>query len=120
MAVKSRKEKRAIRHKRLRKKVSGTSAIPRMAVYASDKNMYVQFIDDEKGATLASMSTLKKEAKEASASATMEGAAVIGRLAAESAKAVGIAQVVFDRGGFSFQGRIKALADAARKAGLKF
>ena len=120
MAVKSRKKKRAFRHKRLRKKISGTSAIPRMAVFTSDNNIYVQFIDDEAGCTLASMSTLKKEAKEANAAANMEGAAVIGRLAAESAKSVGIEQVVFDRGGFSYQGRVQALADAARKAGLKF
>jgi large subunit ribosomal protein L18 len=120
MAVKSRKEKRAIRHTRLRKKIGGTTAIPRMAVYASDKNIYVQFIDDESGNTMASISTLKKEAKEANVAANMEGAAVIGRMAAESAKAVGIEKVVFDRGGFSYQGRVKALADAAREAGLKF
>jgi large subunit ribosomal protein L18 len=116
----SRKDQRAKRHTRLRKKISGTAEIPRMAVFTSDKHLYVQFIDDVIGKTLASASTLQKDAKDESAAGNIAGATIVGRLAAEKAKAVGIEKVVFDRGGFAYQGRVQAIADAAREAGLKF
>ena len=116
----SRKDKRAKRHTRLRKKISGTGEIPRMAVFTSEKHLYVQFIDDVNGHTVASASTLQKDAKDESAAGNLAGAAIVGRLAAEKAKAAGIEKVVFDRGGFAYQGRVQVIADAARKAGLKF
>ncbi|OVE77961.1 50S ribosomal protein L18 [bacterium F16] len=116
----SRKDQRDKRHIRLRKKISGTAEIPRMAVFTSEKHLYVQFIDDVKGKTLASTSTIQKDVKDESAAGNMAGATVVGRIAAEKAKAVGIEKVVFDRGGFSYQGRVQAIADAAREAGLKF
>ena len=106
------------RHWHIRKKVSGTSAIPRMAVFKSASNISVQFIDDESGRTLASASSVGKNNK--IGGGNVAGATEIGKAAAESAKAAGIEQVVFDRGGFKFHGRIKALADSAREAGLKF
>ena len=116
----SRKDQRAKRHKRLWKKISGTAEIPRMAVFTSEKHLYVQFIDDVQGKTLASTSTLGKDVKDEKAAGNVAGAAIVGRLAAEKAKAAGIEQVVFDRGGFAYQGRVQAIADAAREAGLKF
>jgi len=106
------------RHLRLRQKVSGTAARPRMAVSFTGKHIYVQFVDDVKGATLTTVSTLGAEAK--GTKATVAGAKKIGELAAQKAKDKQIEQVVFDRGGFKYHGRVKALADAAREAGLKF
>ncbi len=120
MATLSRKQKRTRRHNRLRRKISGTAARPRMTVYLSGKHMYVQFIDDIAGRTLASASSKSPEFLQAGQKATMEGAQALGRIAAEKAKAEGIETVVFDRGGFTYHGRVKALADAAREAGLKF
>lgn len=117
---KSRRDQRVKRHTRLRKKISGTTEIPRMAVFTSEKHLYVQFIDDAQGKTLASASTLQKDAKDESAAGNVAGAAIVGRLAAEKAKAAGIETVVFDRGGFAYQGRVQVIADAAREAGLKF
>jgi large subunit ribosomal protein L18 len=110
-------ESRQRRHLRLRQKISGTADRPRMSVCLSGKHIYVQFIDDTQGRTLASMSTLAPEGK--GAKANVAGARKIGTLAAQKAKENNIRQVVFDRGGFRFHGRIKALADAAREAGLK-
>ncbi len=120
MANPSRKARRAKRHLRLRKKISGTASRPRMAVYTSANHLYVQFIDDVEGKTLAAVSTLEKDIRSQKVKATVEGATTIGTLAAERAKAAGIEDVVFDRGGFQFHGRIKAIGEAARKAGLKF
>lgn len=120
MASISRKKQRAKRHRRLRKKISGTTARPRMAVCTTGKHIYVQFVDDEGGHTLAAASTLTTEFRADKHKPNLEGAQVLGRLAAEKAKAVGIEKVVFDRGGFTYHGRIKALAEAAREAGLKF
>lgn len=103
---------------RLRQKVQGTADRPRFSVCFTGKHIYVQFIDDQKGNTLVSVSTAAADGK--GTKATMAGAKKIGTLAAEKAKEKQIAQVVFDRGGFKFHGRVKALADAAREAGLKF
>jgi large subunit ribosomal protein L18 len=111
----SRKENREKRHERIRRKLAGTAERPRMAVMVSNRRIYVQFIDDGLGRTLACASSPadKLTVNVAVAKAT-------GALAAEAAKAKGIEAVVFDRGGFQYHGRIKALADAAREAGLKF
>jgi large subunit ribosomal protein L18 len=91
-----------------------------MAVFTSEKHLYVQFIDDEAGRTLAAVSTLDKEVRGDSVKANVDGAKIVGRIAAERAKTAGVEEVVFDRGGFKFHGRVKAIADAAREAGLKF
>lgn len=118
MRPKTRIEARERRHQRLRRKVAGTAQRPRMSVCLTGKHIYVQFIDDAAGRTLASVSTVLAEAK--GTKATVTGAKKLGTLAAEKAKAKNITEVVFDRGGFKFHGRVKALADAAREAGLKF
>lgn len=94
---------------------------PRLSVFRSGKHIYAQIIDDAKGATVASASTLDKEARSAiSKSSTVEAAGFIGKLIAERAVKSGVNEVVFDRGGYIYHGRVKALADAAREAGLKF
>jgi len=112
---------REIRHARLRKNVSGTAAKPRMAVFHSLSHIYVQFIDDEAGHTLAAASTVEPEVKTSlSATCNIEAARALGKIAAERALAKGINAVVFDRGGHMFHGKVKALADSAREAGLKF
>lgn len=112
---------REIRHARLRKTLSGTAVKPRMAVFHSLNHIYVQFIDDEKGHTLAAASTLDPAIKGTlSGTCNIEAAKVVGKAAAERALAKGITSVVFDRGGHMFHGKVKALAEAAREAGLKF
>ena len=114
-------EIRRIRHERVRKKISGTAERPRFCVYRSLKNIYVQVIDDTKGVTLCQASTLDKEIKPQLESVDKKGAAkLVGKLAAERALAAGIKEVVFDRGGYLYHGRVKALADSARENGLKF
>lgn len=118
--IRNARTRRTLRHLRLRKKVSGIAARPRMCVSLTANNMYVQFIDDEAGVTLASSSTLAAEFKALNLKRNVEAAKALGKLAAEKAAAAGITEVVFDRGGFKFHGKIKALADAAREAGLKF
>lgn len=106
---------------RIRKIVSGTSEHPRMTVFRSNKQIYVQFIDDLAGATLATASSLDKEVAEAVAGQNKcEVAALVGKLAAERATAKGISSVSFDRNGYLYHGRVKQLADAAREGGLKF
>ena len=112
-------EARKRRHLRLRKKISGTAERPRMAVFASNKHMYVQLINDDAGHTITSVSTLSEEFKKSRAKANLKGAETLGELAAEKAKGAGVSEAVFDRGGFSFHGRIKAMTDSARKKGLK-
>ncbi len=108
-----------LRHWRIRKRVSGTSERPRMSVRFTNENIHVQFIDDVAGRTLAATSTVSKgEAKDLSANVV--GAKKVGALAAKAAQEKGITAVVFDRGGTRYQGKIMALADAAREAGLKF
>jgi len=108
------------RHQRLRKKVSGTADCPRLCVSLSAKHMYVQFIDDENGATLAASSTLDPKFRETGLNVNVAGAGALGKIAGEKAISAGISSIVFDRGGYQFHGRVKAIADAAREAGLKF
>lgn len=114
--------RRARRRIGIRKRIQGTHERPRMAVYKSLNHMYVQVIDDLDGKTLASASTRDKDLGSAAGGKTgnVAAAAAVGSKLAERAKAAGVKKVVFDRGGFRFHGRIKALADAARKAGLEF
>jgi len=108
------------RHFHIRRRVHGTTERPRMAVFRSNRHLYVQLIDDEAGHTLASASTLDLRSGGATVTANREAAVKIGALIAERAKDKKIKNVVFDRGGFKFHGRVKALAEAAREAGLKF
>lgn len=110
-----------LRHWRVRKKVVGTSARPRMSVRFTGENIYVQFIDDGAGKTVASASTMHKSTPDKQKlGANVSGAKTIGALAAQAAKAAGINAVVFDRAGAKYHGKVKALADAAREAGLQF
>ena len=112
--------RRRIRH-RIRKRVVGAASRPRLAVFRSDKHMYAQVIDDSTGTTLAHASTLEKELKSKLArGGNVEAAKAVGAAIASRLKDRGIEAVVFDRGGYLYHGRIKALADAAREAGLKF
>ena len=107
------------RHRRVRKKVTGTAERPRLAVFRSSKHIYVQAIDDLAGRTIASASTMEADVR-GGATATVEAAKQIGTLVGERVKAAGVTTVVFDRGGYLYHGRVKALADAAREAGLEF
>jgi large subunit ribosomal protein L18 len=109
----NRKEQRKRRHLRIRQRIKGTAERPRMAIYVSNKHMYVQFIDDVAMHTIAATSTLKD-----GVNCNLETAKLIGANAAEAAKAKGISAVVIDRGGFSFHGRIKQIVDAAVENGL--
>ena len=112
---------RLARHARVRKKISGTSDRPRLDVYRSNSHIYAQVIDDTTGNTLAAASTIEAEVAKAVEEMTKTDAAkTVGKLIAERAQAKGIKTVVFDRGGFVYQGKIKALAEAAREAGLEF
>ena len=117
-------EKKEIRgriHKRIRRKLSGTAARPRLAVFRSVAHIYAQVIDDVAGATVVSASTTDKAANAGkSKGGNVAAAKAIGKLVAERAKEKGIKSVVFDRGGYQYHGRVKALADAARAAGLEF
>ena len=109
------------RHARVRKKVSGTAETPRLNVYRSLNHIYVQLIDDVKGVTLCSASTLEKDVKaEIKDMTKTEAAKVVGKKAAEKALKLGIKDVVFDRGGYLYTGRVQAVADGAREAGLNF
>lgn len=109
------------RHKRVRIKVSGTEARPRLSVFRSLNHVYAQIIDDAQGKTLASASSLDPEIKkETDGKGKKSQAELIGALVARRAQAKGIEQVVFDRGGYKYSGRVKSLADAARQGGLKF
>ena len=120
MGKMSRSDLRKRRHKRVRSKVSGTSQKPRMCVYRSLKGIYVQVIDDEIGATLVSASTLSKELKGRVKGNNLATAKAVGELVAQMAVEKGIKKVAFDRGGYLYHGRIKALAEAAREKGLAF
>lgn len=104
-------------HTRIRKRVEGSLTRPRLAVFRSTKHIYVQIIDDLAGSTLVSASSAEKGSVDGG---NVAGATAIGKLVAERAKEKGVTKVVFDRGGFLYHGRIKALADAAREAGLEF
>ncbi len=121
MANKSRSLARERRHTRVRKHVSGTTARPRLNVFKSLSGVYAQIIDDVKGSTLVSASTVDKDLREKMKGLKkMDQAKAIGKAVAERAKSKGISSVVFDRGGFRYVGRVKALADGAREGGLQF
>jgi large subunit ribosomal protein L18 len=113
------REGRIRRHRRVRKSVKGTSERPRLAVFRSNKHISAQVIDDVEGVTLATASTVESELRSA-AGGNVAAASNVGRLVAERAQAAGVTTVVFDRGGFRYHGRVAALADAAREAGLEF
>ena len=107
-------------HTRIRQKMAGTAARPRLNVYRSLNHIYTQLIDDANGVTLASASSAVKKGEEAKTGGNIEAARAVGKLIAERGLEKGIKKVVFDRGGYLYHGRIKALADAAREAGLEF
>ena len=111
-------KQRLRRHKRIRAKISGTAARPRLDVYRSNANIYAQIIDDENGVTLLSASTLDKEFE--GYGGNKEAAKAVGTMIAKRALERGITEVVFDRGGYVYHGRVQALAEAAREGGLKF
>lgn len=114
-------QERLRRHTRVRKKISGTAETPRFDVYRSLNHIYVQVIDDVKGVTLCSASTMEKEIKaEVKDMNKTEAAKVVGKKAAERAIKLGVKEVVFDRGGYVYTGRVQAVADGAREAGLNF
>ena len=117
MAQRNRAAVRSAVHKRIRRKVRGSTERPRLAVYRSLNHIYAQVIDDERGQTLASASTAEKDLR-SSTGGNIEAAERVGRTIAERALAAGINSVVFDRGGYLYHGRVKALTDAARAAGL--
>ena len=112
------KANREKRHLRVRKKVSGTAERPRLSVFKSEKNIYAQVIDDVNGVTLVAASSLDKDFS--AKGGNKEGAKLVGELIAKKAVAKGINEVVFDRGGYIYHGRVKELAEAAREAGLQF
>ena len=117
----ARSKVRVNKHRRLRNRFAGTAERPRLAVFRSNNHMYAQIIDDTVGNTLVSASTLEKDVKaELEKTNDVAAAAYVGKVIAEKAKAKGINTVVFERGGFIYQGKVKALADAAREAGLEF
>jgi large subunit ribosomal protein L18 len=118
MALRTKQEQRRRRHARVRKHVMGTAATPRLAVFRSNKHIYVQAIDDIAGRTLASASTMEKSHR--GATATVDAARAIGKSIGERLKATGVTKAVFDRGGFKYHGRVAAIADGAREAGLEF
>lgn len=121
MAKLNREQMRKRRHRRIRGKISGSAERPRLNVRRSLQHMYVQLIDDVAGHTLASASTVDKAlVAEMSGKSGKEQAALVGKIVAERAQAVGINGVVFDRGGYGYHGRVQALAEAAREAGLEF
>ncbi|MBQ7480950.1 MAG: 50S ribosomal protein L18 [Lachnospiraceae bacterium] len=118
---KSRSEVRLKKHRRMRNRFSGTAERPRLSVFRSNNHMYAQIIDDTVGNTLVAASTLEKDVKaELKKTNDVEAAAYLGTVIAKKALDKGIKEVVFDRGGFIYQGKIKALAEAAREAGLEF
>jgi large subunit ribosomal protein L18 len=117
MSVQTKEQARLRRHRRVRAKVSGTAERPRLAVYRSNSGIYAQLIDDGAGRTIASAGSNEKDMAKTSRA---DGPAAVGKLIAERAKAAGVETVVFDRGGYLYHGRVKALAEAAREGGLKF
>jgi large subunit ribosomal protein L18 len=108
-------------HERIRKRLTGSTERPRLAVFRSNKHIYAQIIDDSRGSTVTAASTLDVDAKkDAKNGGNIAAAKAVGKLVAERAKAKGVESVLFDRGGYLYHGRVKALAEAAREAGLKF
>ena len=121
VSKKSRQEVRVKKHRRMRNRLSGTSQKPRLAVFRSNNHMYAQIIDDTVGNTLVAASTLEKDVKaELEKTNNVDAAAYLGTVIAKRAVEKGIKTVVFDRGGYIYHGKIQALADAAREAGLEF
>ena len=118
--VSDKRSARERRHHRVRKNVNGTTERPRLAVFRSNRHVVAQVIDDLSGRTLASASSLEASVRSAGATGNRTAAAAVGRMVAERAKAAGVTRVAFDRGGFLYHGRVAALADAAREAGLEF
>lgn len=114
----SRNDARKVRHERVTNKIFGTSECPRLCVFRSNANIYAQIIDDEKGSTLVSASSLDKDLK--IKNNNVEAASKVGADLAKKAKKAGITKVVFDRGGYMYHGKVKALAEAARENGLEF
>lgn len=120
MRTEKKQRLRQLRHWRGRKKISGTSERPRMSVRFTNKNIYVQFVNDETGVTLASASTMHKSAPDRTAlKSNVASAEKVGEWAAEAAKGAGIARAVFDRSGAKYHGKVKAVAEAARKSGIE-
>jgi len=119
VTAKQKQEGRERRHRRVRKKVSGTAERPRLAVFRSNKHITAQIVDDRSGRTLAAASTVEADLR-SSLGSNKDAATTVGRLVAERAQAAGVTKVVYDRGGFIYHGRIAALANAAREAGLEF
>ncbi len=113
----SKQDRRLRIRRRIRKTVSGNSAVPRLSVFRSNKDIYVQLINDEEGKTLLSVSSLKMESK---GKTKVEVSYEVGKVIAEKAKEAGIEKIVFDRGGYLYHGRVKSLADGVREGGLKF
>ena len=121
VSKKSRTEVRVKKHNRMRNHLAGTAQRPRLAVFRSNNHMYAQIIDDTVGNTLVSASTLQKEVKaELEKTNNVDAAAYLGTVLGKKAVEAGITEVVFDRGGYIYQGKVKALAEAAREAGLEF
>ena len=121
VSKKSRSVVRVNKHRKIRNRLSGTAACPRLAVFRSNNHMYAQIIDDTVGNTLVSASTLQKDVKaNLEKTNNVDAAAYLGKVIAEKALEKGIKDVVFDRGGFIYHGKVQALADAAREAGLEF
>ena len=116
--MKTREKARVRRHFRVRRRVQGTTARPRLAVFRSNRYIYAQVIDDVSGRTVAAASSQEQDLRERTL--TVGTAAEVGKLIASRSKAAGVTSVVFDRGGFAYHGRLKALADAAREEGLEF
>ena len=116
----ARRNGRIRRHRRVRKKIHGTATRPRLAVFRSNKHITVPVIDDDAGTTLVAASSTESEQRAAGSGASTDAATRVGQLVAERASAEGITQVVFDRGGYAYHGRIAAVATAARAAGLEF
>ena len=115
-----RRQGRVIRHRRVRKKIHGTATRPRLAVFRSNKHLSLQVIDDDAGRTLVAASTAEPVLRTEGTGATVAAATRLGQVLAERATAAGVKQVVFDRGGFLYHGRVAAVAAAAREAGLEF
>jgi large subunit ribosomal protein L18 len=118
--AKARREGRIRRHRRVRRKVHGTAARPRLAVYRSNKHISAQLIDDDSGRTIAAASSTEADQRAAGTGGSVAAAERVGALIADRAKAAGVTAVVFDRGGYAYHGRVAAIAEAARNAGLEF
>jgi len=115
-----RRQGRLRRHYRVRKKIHGTAERPRLSLYRSNKHMILQVIDDDRGVTIASASSVEESVRQSGGGSTVAAATRLGQLVAERAKSAGVNKVVFDRGGYLYHGRVAAVAEAARAAGLEF